>query len=273
MMCRAFSIILPGSARNWYRQLKPKSISSFSELSRMFLTQIVSSKKSQKPTMHLFTLKQGNKEPLKDYIACFNVATLAQKYTNAEEFFNSHKNIQATETSSKEKRPRNEEPQSSNKKPDDRAPRDRQPSRRPEDEFYSYTLLNTSTEQIMLDIRGQRLLNWPICMKTDMENQDKRKYCRFHRDHGHNTSNCVDLKDEIETLIHKGRLRRYTKEERLAQKEERPSETVEEPAEIRTIYGGSSNGGDSNKAHKAHSSNMSIWPKDRKKSFLSTPAA
>ncbi|XP_058111327.1 uncharacterized protein LOC131254355 [Magnolia sinica] len=47
-------------------------------------------------------------------------------------------------------------------------------------------------------------MNWSVCMKTNAENRDKRKYCRFHCDHGHNTSDYVDLKDEIETLIRKG---------------------------------------------------------------------
>ncbi|MGV7988885.1 hypothetical protein PJP10_31420, partial [Mycobacterium kansasii] len=65
-------------------------------------------------------------------------------------------------------------------------------------------------------------------MKTDPDLRDKRKYYRFHRDHGHNTTDCVDLKDEIETLIYKGHLRRYTKEERTARREEReqPSDTA-----------------------------------------------
>ncbi|XP_058099899.1 uncharacterized protein LOC131244282 [Magnolia sinica] len=297
MMCRAFSITLSGSARSWYRQLKTKSISSFSELNRMFLTQFISGKKSQKLTTHLFTLKQGNKEPLKDYIVRFNEEALlvedyddkmtlsamfsgltegkftfsigknppttlaelinrAQKYTNAEEFSNSRRNIQAAEASSKEKRSRNEEPQTSNKKPDDRVPRDRRLSRRPEGKFRSYTPLKTSMEEILLDIRGQRLLNEPVCMKTDVENRDKRKYCRFHRDHDHNTSDYVDLKDEIETLIRKGHLCRYTKEERSAKKKERPSKVMEEHAKIRTIYGGPSGGGDSNRARKAHSRSL-----------------
>ncbi|XP_058075528.1 uncharacterized protein LOC131223947 [Magnolia sinica] len=81
-------------------------------------------------------------------------------------------------------------------------------------------------------------------MKTDAENRDKRKYCRFHHDHGHNTSNCMDLEDEIETLIYKGHLCRYSKEEKSARKEKWPSKTAEEPAEIRTIYGGLSGGED-----------------------------
>ncbi|XP_058082420.1 uncharacterized protein LOC131230525 [Magnolia sinica] len=201
----------------------------FKELRKQL--KFVSGKKSWKLTMHLFTLKQVNKELLKDYIAHFNEAVLlAEDYDDKmvlSAMFSGLKegrNSQAAETLLKEKRPRNEEPQSSNKKPDDRAPRDYRQSRRPEDKFHFYTPLNNYTEQIILDIRGQRLLNWPVCMKTDVENRDKRMYCRFHRDHGHNTSDCVDIKDEIVTLIRKGHLHRYTKEERAHKAHSRSSD-------------------------------------------------
>ncbi|XP_058092444.1 uncharacterized protein LOC131238870 [Magnolia sinica] len=211
MMCRAFSITLSGYPRSWYQQLKPKLIGSFAELSGLFLTQFISGKKSRKLTTHLFTLKQGNKEPLKDYIARFNEEALlvedyndkitlsamfsrlkegkftfsigknplttlaklisrAHKYTKVEEFSNSRMNIQVVEQSSKEKRLRNEEPQSSSKRPDDHATCDCRPSRKLESKFCSYTPLNTSLEQILLDIRGQKLLNWSVCMKIDSKN-------------------------------------------------------------------------------------------------------
>ena len=35
------------------------------------------------------------------------------------------------------------------------------------------------------------------------------KYCKFHKDYGHDTNDCITLKDEIESLIRKGRLSRY----------------------------------------------------------------
>ncbi|XP_058084523.1 uncharacterized protein LOC131232302 [Magnolia sinica] len=90
-------------------------------------------------------------------------------------------------------------------------------------------------------------------MKVDLDHREKRKYCQFHRDHDHNISDCVDLKDEIETLIRKGHLRRYTKEERTTRRQEQASKAAKEPTEIRIIFGGSSNGGDSNRARKSHS--------------------
>ncbi|XP_058092613.1 uncharacterized protein LOC131239070 [Magnolia sinica] len=180
--------------------------------------------------------------------------TRAQKYANAKEFSNARKSVQVTKPTGKGKRPRNEEPQTPSKGPDDRAPRDRHPSRKPEGKFHSYTPFNTSTEQIFLDIQGQKLLNWPVCMNADPNHRDKCKYCHFHRDHDHNTTDCMDLKDEIKTLIRKGHLRRYTKEEKMARKEEREqsNNTPEEPAEIRTIFCDSSSGGDSNRARKAY---------------------
>ncbi|XP_058076414.1 uncharacterized protein LOC131225002 [Magnolia sinica] len=248
MMCRGFSITFTGSARSWYWQLKPNSVGSFAELSKLFLTQFISGKKCQKPTTHLFTIKQEPKKSLKDFIARFNeealqvedyddkialsamfsslkegkftfsigknppktlaeLVTRAQKYTNVEEFSNCRKNVQAVEPLTKGKRQKNEEPQSSTKKSNDCAPRDHRPSKKLKGRFRSYTPLNTSTEQILLDIRGQKLLNWHVYMKANANHQDKREYYRFHHDHGHNTSDCVNLEDEIETLIRKSHLR------------------------------------------------------------------
>ncbi|XP_021737299.1 uncharacterized protein LOC110703823 [Chenopodium quinoa] len=39
--------------------------------------------------------------------------------------------------------------------------------------------------------------------------RDVKKYCMFHRDVGHYTEECVQLKENIEDLIRKGRLSQY----------------------------------------------------------------
>ena len=38
---------------------------------------------------------------------------------------------------------------------------------------------------------------------------NKSKYYKFHKDYGHDTNGCIMLKDEIESLIRKGKLANY----------------------------------------------------------------
>ncbi|XP_058104061.1 uncharacterized protein LOC131248036 [Magnolia sinica] len=76
VMCRAFSLTLADVAQLWFKQLKPKSISSFTELSNAFLTNFISGKKKLKPPAHLNNIVQKEGEVLKDYIKRFNFESL-----------------------------------------------------------------------------------------------------------------------------------------------------------------------------------------------------
>ncbi|GAV63781.1 LOW QUALITY PROTEIN: hypothetical protein CFOL_v3_07299, partial [Cephalotus follicularis] len=48
----------------------------------------------------------------------------------------------------------------------------------------------------------------PEKLRTPVENRNVEKYCRYHRDHWHDTEECRQLKN-IEDLIRKGHLRKY----------------------------------------------------------------
>ncbi|GAV83431.1 LOW QUALITY PROTEIN: hypothetical protein CFOL_v3_26878, partial [Cephalotus follicularis] len=52
-------------------------------------------------------------------------------------------------------------------------------------------------------------LQWPEKLRTPAENRNMEKYCRYHRDHGHDTEECRQLKNQIKDLIRKGHLRKY----------------------------------------------------------------
>ncbi|KAL5834750.1 hypothetical protein ACOSQ4_014247 [Xanthoceras sorbifolium] len=46
-------------------------------------------------------------------------------------------------------------------------------------------------------------------MTSAPQKRDKDKYCRFHRDYGHDTSKCFQLKYHIENLIIDGHLKEF----------------------------------------------------------------
>ena len=86
-------------------------------------------------------------------------------------------------------------------------------------------------------------MKWLEKVKGDHNKRNKNKYCRFHRDHGHDTK-CYDLKQQIEKLIRQGKLRNFLgqdhKDEKLKGKMKEPSRPP--LGEIRVIVGGTSVG-------------------------------
>ena len=72
-----------------------------------------------------------------------------------------------------------------------------------------FTPLTASVSQVLREVRKEQFLRWPIQMKSDPATRDNTKYCEFHRDYGHRTDNCIQLRREIEYLIQRGYLRRF----------------------------------------------------------------
>ena len=104
-------------------------------------------------------------------------------------------------------------------------------------------------------------------MKSDPSTRDNTKYCEFHRDYGHNTEYCIQLKREIEFLIRRGYLRRFISSESQPQNQAQNQASAQQPpppphqtttehqqplGEIQVISGGFAGGGESSSARKAH---------------------
>ena len=81
--------------------------------------------------------------------------------------------------------------------------------------FINFTLLTAPIDQVLIQIKNDTTLTWPEKLKGDPNKRSKDKYCRFHLDHGHNTSECYDLKHQIKALIRQGKLQRFVSKERV----------------------------------------------------------
>ncbi|KAM6569604.1 hypothetical protein CsatB_017589 [Cannabis sativa] len=79
-----------------------------------------------------------------------------------------------------------------------------------------YTELNETRENIYLAHEQKVAFSKPEPIRNLRSKRDPNKYCKFHKDIGHTTDECRQLKDEIESLIARGESinaqKRYVKE-------------------------------------------------------------
>ena len=83
---------------------------------------------------------------------------------------------------------------------------------KPGPKFAEYARLNAPRSQILMEIEKDREVRWPKALRTDPEKRNKNLYSRFHKDTGHDTDDCRQLKDEVEFLIRRGKLSKFTKD-------------------------------------------------------------
>ena len=133
----------------------------------------------------------------------------AQKYINAEDALATIKRVEKPKEKKKEKeddwkgRKRNWADRQNfegNRWRDDKNPR-----------LVKFTPLVMLVDQILAQIKDEHYLKWPRPLHSSPNVRDKRKYYRFHKDHGHYTEDCRDLKEQIEELIWKGKLQKFVK--------------------------------------------------------------
>ncbi|XP_062080162.1 uncharacterized protein LOC133784911 [Humulus lupulus] len=71
IQCKVFSTNFSGPALLWFRQLKPGSLNSFSDLRRTFLQQYSANREAPRTMADLYRIKQTENEHLKAYLQCF----------------------------------------------------------------------------------------------------------------------------------------------------------------------------------------------------------
>ena len=124
--------------------------------------------------------------------------------------------------------------------------------------FTSFTPLIAPIDQVLMQIKDEEVLTYPRKLKGDPNRRSRDKYCRFHHDHGHDTADCYDLKQQIETLIKQGNLQKFVRKERadLPSQEQHARRDNEHPrppvGDIRMIIGRTVTTGSSKKARKTY---------------------
>ncbi|KAK0580825.1 hypothetical protein LWI29_006641 [Acer saccharum] len=113
--------------------------------------------------------------------------------------------------------------------------------------YNHYTPLTGDQEEILSVVEDKGLAKYPRQQSANAR-RDTTKYYRFHKDHGHETSKCFQLRDHIESLIRDGHLKDFAlkgdkhggrQDNRQGNGQERKSPRRNSPnATINTIFGG-----------------------------------
>ena len=68
-------------------------------------------------------------------------------------------------------------------------------------------------DKFLMQVKDDPTLKWPKLLSSSSKHRNPKKYCRFHKDHGHDTDECQDLKEQIEELIQRGQLQKFVKKD------------------------------------------------------------
>ena len=232
-MCRAFPTTLKGPARVWFNKILPNSVNSFEELSKLF-DNFIGGQRHKHSSSNLLTIEQGENESLWSFITRFNREALsvnevddklllaafhnevnsdlfihklyekepqsmaelvhsAQNFMNAEDAIIAKKRKRSERIEGNPSRHPEQGPHPKKGRKEERKDQDNKKSD-PSARNQQYSPLNVPLEQVLMQIKDDPSLKWPEKMKGDPNKRNRNKYCCFHRDHGHDTDECFDLK-------------------------------------------------------------------------------
>ncbi|XP_064937625.1 uncharacterized protein LOC135590786 [Musa acuminata AAA Group] len=252
LMCRAFPTTLRGPARTWYSGLKTGTIASFDQLVRDFELNFLAYARPNLSVALLLGLNQREDEPLSHFILLVPCGATPHRSTRDastsepvhcsggldDREAGGHKQVRLEPT-------RRESPATPRRRLDRHDPptlRSLLPS------------LGTSRTEVFLQIREKGLLMTLNPMKSSRALANQTRYCRFHRQTGHDTKECRELKWQIEGLIHRGHLGRYLRQSK--ELSPRPEGPVER--QINVITGGPASGGNNMSGRKAYTHSTEV---------------
>ncbi|GMN49655.1 hypothetical protein TIFTF001_018818 [Ficus carica] len=287
-LCKLFCLTLTGAAQQWYRRLPPGSIDTTPRIDRQFLaagelilncipwiedqeTGGLSSVRHQAAQERDAEEVPGaaRREGIKDTRLVWTLAYdrptsfahlrgIAWRHTEADEYVRGRGlEVQDQDQPLSRRSERGQNRQDKGKNPVVETHAEANSSlRTPAGRFRQYTPLVTTIEHVLNQVSVRGLLRNPPPIRTDRSRRNQNKYCHFHKDVGHDTKDCIQLRDQIEQLIREGYLREFVekiftpaRQSSLAAPATRqnpgPSNRIEElePEHIvHTIFGGTATG-------------------------------
>lgn len=100
------------------------------------------------------------------------------------------------------------------------------------------------------------MLPRPPPVRTREERRNKKLWCEYHKECGHTTRDCRELKKALDKLADQGKLNKYLKKPTQQAKRSKPEHNNEIDGYIGVIAGGFATGGTSNRARKIHLQNL-----------------
>ncbi|XP_075670044.1 uncharacterized protein LOC142639792 [Castanea sativa] len=239
ILCRSFPTTLKGATRVWISKLVTSSIDNFEQLGNSFVRHFVGGQFQKRPVDHLLTIRQEGKETLRSYVKCFTkevlevdeaddkvqlttfkaelksrefvialtksaIRTMAKMLLKVQKYMNAKDALAAIreEDKPKEKEDKREDRRGCKRERGDHQSFDGNKQREDKVSWsVKFTLLVMLVDKILMQIKDDHYLKWPKPLHSLPNVHDKRKYCHFHKDHGHYTEDYRDLKEQIEELI------------------------------------------------------------------------
>ncbi|CAL9016409.1 unnamed protein product, partial [Prunus brigantina] len=278
--CLLFPSSLSEAALNWFYRLEPGTVDSFDELKQIFLNHFMIQTDRLYSADDLYTIRQGEDEPLREYAARFsheysrcletddraaygafksglwsshfrylvhssNWSTydelMKQAAVHAKaEYFNSKFGPTARQEESAPKA--SKKGRGKHGRNDHRAPL---PNHDRAQEVF--TLLNTTYEAVLMN-EHERIPKPTNRKPNRQDNRDTGKFCRYHQQNSHNTEDYISLRKIVERLIREGKLDQY-----IARPQQAPAPNANRQINmIITISGGPTLAGPSNRSVKQY---------------------
>ncbi|RDX75765.1 hypothetical protein CR513_44322, partial [Mucuna pruriens] len=228
LSCKIFPRTLRGVAMHWLATLPPQSIRTFGDLATSFASQFIANKTKCLKVANLFDIKQSKGETLKNYLACFNNATIRVNDLDKKFFMKAfQKGLRVGQLSDsltlrkpltmEEIRARAKKHLEADRLEVEKQPRigDTRPTQKGENRYpnksKNYPLMFTPQNQILHEIYHTNLLKHPRDMKGQRLGPNTQEWCEFHKAYIHSTEDCRNQREEIERLIQEEHLGQYVR--------------------------------------------------------------